>query len=304
MIYIKLILTAVLWGGTFIAGRIIVRDVGPYSAAFLRFTLAGLFLIPLVWKNEGKLPAVRKDQILAVLLLGGTGIFLYNIFFFKGLKLIEAGRAALIIANNPICVALLSACFFKEKLSLLKIIGIIFSITGALIVISRGNLPDIIRGRFGWGEVYIFLCVLSWAAFALIGKTVLRGMSPLVSIAYASVVGGGLLLFPAVIEGVLQNVFLYTLTDWLGIFYLGFFGTVIGFVWFYDGIKTIGPTRASIFINIVPISAVILAFIILNEPLTRSLVSGTVLVTAGVYLTNADFSHRLVGRSQMDNRIK
>jgi len=289
-IYLKLTCTAVLWGGTFIAGRIIVTNVEPYSAAFLRFALAGIFLIPLAWKSEGRLPAVEKDQILPVLLLGATGIFLYNIFFFKGLKLIEAGRAALIIANNPVCVALLSACFFKEKLSLLKIVGIILSITGALIVISKGHMTDIVKGRFGWGEVYIFLCVLSWAAFALVGKTVLRGISPLASIAYASVVGGGLLFFPALIEGVLQNIFLYTMADWIGIFYLGFFGTVIGFVWFYDGIKALGPTRASIFVNIVPVSAVVLAFVILDEPLTSSLLSGTVLVTAGVYLTNAEFS--------------
>lgn len=126
-----------------------------------------------------------------------TGIFLYNIFFFKGLKLIEAGRAAIIIANNPICIALLSVCFFKEKLSFLKIIGI---------------------------------------------------------------------------------------------FYLGFFGTVIGFVWYYVGIKKIGPTKASIFINFVPVSAAILAFIILEEPLTLSLLIGTILVSSGVYLVNATFS--------------
>ena len=298
MIYIKLTLTAVLWGGTFIAGRIIVRNVEPFAAAFLRFAMAGICLILLVWKSEGKLPAVKRGQIIPVLLLGSTGIFLYNVFFFKGLKLIEAGRAALIIANNPICVALLSACFFKEKLSLLKIVGIVLSISGALIVISKGNPADVIRGHFGWGEIYIFLCVLSWAAFALIGKTVLQGMSPLVSIAYASVVGGGLLFFPAVYEGMVQNVPFYTAADWLGIFYLGFFGTVIGFVWFYDGIQAIGPTKASIFVNIVPISAVILAFIILSEPLTWSLLTGTVLVTAGVYLTNADFSHTLLERKQ------
>ena len=72
----------------------------------------------------------------------------------------------------------------------------------------------------------------------------------------------------------------------MGVFYLGFFGTVIGFVWYYEGIRTIGPTKASLFINFVPVSAVALAFIVLAEPLTASLLTGTILVSLGVFLTN------------------
>lgn len=290
IIYLKLILTAIFWGGTFIAGRIVARNVDPFSASFLRFVLASLFLIVFVRKNEGRLPKIKKSQIMPVALLGTTGIFLYNVFFFKGLKLIEAGRAAIIIANNPTCIALLSAYLFKEKLSLLKIIGIILSVSGAFIVISKGDWFAIIEGGLGRGELYIFICVLSWVAFSLIGRTVLKGMSPLVAIAYSSLVGAGLLFFPAYASGLMIHLFSYTLTDWLGIFYLGFFGTVIGFVWYYDGIQKIGPMKASIFINFVPISAVILAFIILNEPLTLSLLVGTILVSCGVYLANATFS--------------
>jgi drug/metabolite transporter (DMT)-like permease len=61
---------------------------------------------------------------------------------------------------------------------------------------------------------------------------------------------------------------------------------VLGFVWFYEGINQIGPTRAGLFINFVPISAILLAFLILGEPLTLSLLFGTLLVSTGVYLTN------------------
>jgi drug/metabolite transporter (DMT)-like permease len=75
----------------------------------------------------------------------------------------------------------------------------------------------------------------------------------------------------------------------LGLFYLGFFGTVLGFVWYYEGIKKIGPTKAGLFINVVPLSAVVLAFFLLNEPLTLSLLIGAVLVSSGIYLTNTDF---------------
>ena len=87
-------------------------------------------------------------------------------------------------------------------------------------------------------------------------------------------------------EGMHSDIRYYLVSEWICIFYLGFFGTVLGFVWYYEGIKKIGPTRASLFINFVPITAIILAFLILKEPITLSLFIGTVFVCSGVYLTN------------------
>jgi drug/metabolite transporter (DMT)-like permease len=74
----------------------------------------------------------------------------------------------------------------------------------------------------------------------------------------------------------------------LALFYLGFFGTVLGFVWYYQGIQHIGAIKASVFINFVPISAIVLSFFILREPLTGSLLLGTAMVLVGVYLTNRE----------------
>jgi drug/metabolite transporter (DMT)-like permease len=294
LVYVKLILTAVLWGGTFIAGRVVARDVGPFSAAFFRFFIASIFLVLFTCKIEGRLPALRKRQIIPVFLLGMTGVFLYNVFFFKGLKIIHAGRAAVIIAGNPIFITLFSAYFFKEKLNLIKIAGIMLSVSGAVIVISKGSLNEIIAGGVGWGEIFIFGCVFSWVAYSLIGKAVMDGLSPLAAVSYSSIIGAFFLFFPALFEGGIQNFRLYQPVDWAGLFYLGFFGTVIGFVWYYEGIKKIGPMKASLFINFVPISAVVMAFFILNEPITPSLFIGTLLVCSGVYLTNKRFTPHLV----------
>ncbi len=286
LIYLKLLSTAFFWGGTFIAGKIIAENVGPFSAAFLRFMVASTFLLVMTWKFEGRFPKIKRGQIIPLLLLGMTGIFSYNVFFFKGLKLIDAGRASLIIANNPIFITLLSAYFFKEKLNRIKIAGIIISVTGAIIVISRGNVAEVLHGNLGWGEFYIFCCVLSWVTFSLIGKTIMSDFSPLASISYASVVGVTALFLPAYAEGLTQDIARYSVADWFCLFYMGFFGTVLGFVWYYEGIKTLGPMKASLFINFVPISAIILAFFILGEPITPSLFVGAIFVSSGVYLTN------------------
>ncbi len=285
-VYIKLFLTAIFWGGTFIAGRVVAKDVGPFAASFLRFAIASVFLLFITWRVDGKLPAIKKAQIIPIILLGMTGVFAYNVLFFKGLKIIEAGRASLIIANNPIFITLFASYFFKEKLNPIKITGIIISVIGAIIVISRGNFIELLNGNVGWGEFYIFCCVLTWVAYTLIGKAIMTDLSPLVSVSYSSAVGAVALFVPAYFEGMMRDLVHYSTGDWFGIFYLGFFGTVLGFVWYYQGIKIIGPMKASQFINFVPISAVLLAFFMLGESITLSLLVGTIFVISGVYLTN------------------
>jgi drug/metabolite transporter (DMT)-like permease len=285
-IYLKLVLTTIFWGGTFIAGRHVAQNIGPFSIAFLRYAIASILLIVLTWNIEGKLPAPKKSQVIPIVLLGMTGVFAYNAMFFRALKIIEASRASLIIATCPIFIAISSALFLKEKFAPTKTFGVIISISGAIIVISKGNLLGIFQGGLGLGEFYIFCCVLSWTAYSLIGRTVMNDLSPLAAVSYSCVIGAAALAVGAYFEGVIQNIGHHSVTDWLSIGYLSIFGTVIGFVWYYEGIKQIGPTKAGLFINFVPIFAILLAFLILREAITISLLTGAVLVISGVYLTN------------------
>lgn len=287
MTQIKLLLTAIFWGGTFIAGRIIAHNVNPFSAAFLRFAIASFFLLIITKKMEGRLPALRKKQIIPVTLLGLTGVFAYNLFFFTGLHHITAGRASLIIATNPIFISLLSAVFFKEQLNLIKSAGVVISVTGAIVVISNGHITDFMGYSFGKGEILICCCVASWVSYSLIGKSVMNGLSPVASVCYSSVTGTLFLSVPAFYNGIIHDISSYAVADWISLFYLGFFGTVLGFFWYYEGIKKIGPMKASVFINFVPISAIILSYFILGEQITPSLFVGAVLVISGVYATNA-----------------
>jgi drug/metabolite transporter (DMT)-like permease len=285
-IYLKLLLTAIFWGGTFVAGRLVTRNVGPYSIALQRFTIASILLLMLTWRIEGKLPKIKKQQIMPVILLGIIGIFFYNVMFFKALKIIEAGRASLIIATCPIFITICSAIFIKEKINIVRGFGIAVSVCGAIVVISKGNLSGIIEDGLGLGELYIFCCVLSWVTYSIIGKTVMKNLSPLASVSYSTAIGAIALLVPAFLEGLALNITSQSNLDWLCISYLGVFGTVIGFVWYYQGVERIGPTKAGLFINFVPISAILCAFFILREPITFSLAVGAVLVISGVYLTN------------------
>ncbi len=285
-IYVKLLLMALFWGGTYIAGRVVVRDVGPYSAAFLRFAIASVPLGLVAWRMEGANMRLSRHQLVPVAVLGLSGVFAYNICFLKGIKLIEAGRASMVVATNPIFIALGSAIFFKEKPTAIRLAGVLLSIAGAMVVISRGRIASLFQGGIGPGELLMFGCVLCWATYSLVGKVLMRTLRPLPAVTYSVLVGALALSVPACAEGLVANLAGFRLLDWLCLGFLGVFGTVFGFVWFYQGIQEIGAIRAGLFINFVPICAVLLAFLILGEPLTASLLGGAALVTTGVYLTN------------------
>lgn len=290
-IYVKLVLTAVFWGGTFIAGSHVSKHLAPFTIAFLRFVTASAILLMLAWSQEGRLPRLTRGQFVLIALLGATGVFAYNALFFMGLRLIEAGRASLIVSMSPVLIAVASALFLRDgsgKLLAhpLRATGILLSVFGAVVVISQGDLRRIFTGGVGLGELFSLGCVLSWVVYSVVGKVAMRHLSPLTAVAYSSAIGALALAVPAVMEGPAKNLGGASWIDWVSIAYLAVFGTVLGFVWFYEGVRLIGAPRAGLFINFVPVSAVILAAVILHEPITWSLAVGAAMVLSGVFLTN------------------
>lgn len=286
LIYIKQLLTAIFWGGTFVAGRFLANDVDASSAAFLRFVIGSSVILISIWMINGKIPKISGKQLFGVTCLGLTGIFAYNLFFFKGLQMISAGRAGMIISLNPVSISLLSILFFKEKITVLKILGITLSLLGAIVVITNGDIISVFSTAVTQGDLYIFGCVASWVAYSIIGKLVLEGLSPLVSVGYASLIGAIFLFVPAVLNGLPDSIPKISLSSWSALFYLGVCGTALAFFWYYEGIQKIGPIKTGVFINFVPVSAIILAYLILDEPITLSLATGAALVIGGVFLTN------------------
>ncbi len=283
-----------LWGGTFITGRLAVQTVGIFSAAFLRFAIASLLLLLIQHHQTPKSPKTSSPPFprglggsgFGLLLMGFTGIFAYNAFFLAGLQRLPASRASLIVALNPIAIAIASSLLFKEPLPKLKITGILTSLLGVSIIISRGNPIDLLKTGIGLGDLFLFGCVASWVSYTLVGKQVLANLSNLTAITY-SCVAGCLMLFPiALHEGLLTDLHRASLTSLLSIAYMGIFGTVLAFLWYADGIRKLGASRTAIFTNLVPTSAVLMGVFGLGEPMTIAIGCGGTLVITGVLLTN------------------
>lgn len=291
MIYVKLFLTAVIWGLTFVVARYTVQSVEPFSLAFLRFLVANLVLLPIGFFQLGKdLFKMSFRQLGSFFILGLTGIFLYNLFFFAGLKSIEASRASILVSTNPIFIALLSSLFRHESISSRKFVGLLLSMMGAVVVISRGQLGLLFQRGIGRGETLILGCVGSWVLYSIVGKFVLHHTPPLKAVFWSMVFGDAMLFSPASRHGLFSHSLAWGIGPWLGIFYMAVFSGVIGFIWYYQGIEKLGTTLASQFINMVPISAVAFGVLFLHEPLTWSLLVGTLCVIGGVVLAQTENS--------------
>lgn len=286
IIYLKLIGTAMFWGGTFVFTRIAAQTLGPFTGAGLRYALALVFLIPLAYKQNRAVFKISLSRFPALFLSGFAGVFAYNFFFFKGLKTIPASRGALLAALSPTFVLIISSIIYNEKLSLQKIIGIIISLFGVTMVVSRGQFIKLLSSIEA-GDLFMLGCPITWALYTLAGRAALKHHSPLQTTTWASISGLGLLALFSFTEPL---PLLISWKVWGALAYLGIMGTVVAFVWYYDGIKAIGATRAAIFNNLVPVFAVIFSVFILQENVSWYTWVGGLLVITGVLFVNVKFS--------------
>jgi drug/metabolite transporter (DMT)-like permease len=275
-------LVALFWGGTFIATRIAAQTFEPFMGASVRYIIACLFLVPLAWKLHPGFHRISRKQFWQLCLLGFSGIFAYNFFFFKGLKLVPASHGALLVALNPSMVMLLSAWRYGEKIRPVKLAGVLLSLAGVFMVISRGNPMQLLEG-FEWGDAFMLGCPVTWAIYTLAGKEALKHTSPLQASAWASMTGCAMLLLFAGTESMPLEV---PGKVWVALAYLGIIGTVLAFVWYYEGVALLGVTRTAIFNNLVPVFALLLSVMILHESVHWYTWAGAALVISGVLVIN------------------
>jgi len=283
--YCKLVATALVWGATWIAGRIAVSEASPLAVASWRFLLATLVLGALLMARAGW-PRWTRGEWLIVAALGASGIFLYNICFLYGLQVIEAGRGALVVALTPAIIAAGDWLLFSAPMSPAKAGGITLAACGCLLVVSNGDPWRLVSGDIGFGEWLIVVCSLLWAAYTFIGRRGTRSLSPLAMTFGASLTGWLMLTAAALLQGSLFSLEAITAHGWAAIIFLGVFGAALAFTWYAEAVQRIGPTRSAVFINLVPVSAVVLGALLLGERLGFAVLAGGVLIIAGVLITN------------------
>ncbi|WP_096199625.1 DMT family transporter [Bacillus sp. FJAT-45350] len=283
VIYLMLGFATSIWGSAFIAGKFAVESFEPATVAFLRFFGAVILLFPIMWvMDKEKIKPSMKDWGMFAL-LGLTGIAIYNICFFLASKHAPVIKSSLFIATNPVLIVLFSAMFLKERITRNHIIGMIVALFGVAFIITDGQLLSIFEIGFQGIDVILLMAVITWALYSVLGKVVLKKYSAIVSTTYAVAFGTVFLLPFALVETSWSDVQSASLEAWISIAHMSIFVTVISFIIYYHGIKQVGAAKASIFINVMPVSAVIMATIFLGETFTIAHGIGAILVLTGVY---------------------
>lgn len=288
----KLVAAMFMWGGTWIAGRVVAQELAaPLAVPAIRFLIAGLALAGFALATEGRIPRPQTaSEWSAVTGLALTGIFLYALCFFYGLKHVTAGRGALVVALTPVLVALGAWFSGQERMTTLKLTGIVVATLGCLTVIGNGNPVALVQGEVGVGEWLILGCALCWTAYTFIGRKATKTLSALTATLWASLLGAGMIGLAALALGGTEFA-AWSWRIWASIIFLAIGGTALAFTWFSDGVRRIGAAKASIFVNLVPVFAVLQAAVLLDERLGLPVIGGGLLVIAGVWLTTQVSEH-------------
>ncbi|WP_243526084.1 DMT family transporter [Bacillus pseudomycoides] len=278
-----LLLTSLLWGGNFVVGKSLVDHASPMTLTSLRWIIAVLCLFPIVWLKEKRLFPPRA-AILPLLLMGITGVVLFNIFQFLALEQTSATNVGLISTLNAISIVLFSSLFLKEKINGLQILSMILSFFGVLLVLSKGNIALLFSLQFNSGDLWMIAAVCIWGIYSVCSKWATKATTPMMATLYSGIFGVIILLPFNIPSFTVSHINASFITSLL---YTGLISTVVCMVFWNIGVQKLGATTSGIFLNFNPIFTAILAFLFLGEALTWIQILGTVIVVTGCYL----FSH-------------
>lgn len=278
----RLALVGISWGGAYVAGRFVMGAMAPATAVAARFVIATVCLAALLAALPKKDRAVDRGDLPGLFLLGVVGVLGFNIFFFSGLSSTGAVNGTLIGAVAPVATALLAALVLGERLCAAQWAGVGLSFAGVVVVVTNGSPAALLALSFNPGDLMIAGAAACWAVYTVAGSRLFRRYRPITVTTYTFVAATAVALPLAAGSGpvVLPGAW----TVWAALLFLATVCSVLGFVWWNEGVSVLGPSRTAIFNNLVPISALVLGSLLLGEAVTAVHLAGAALVVTGVVL--------------------
>ncbi len=288
-VYISMVISAFFWAGAFIAGKMATIVFEPFTLTFWRFLFALplIFLLLKIKEPNGMIP--NKEQVLPLIILGVVGTLGYHFFFFLALTHTTAINSSLIGAANPMVTTVLAVLFFKEKISIIRLIGVVVSLFGVFSVITGLDFQLVADLGFNIGDIYMALGVVCFSSYALLSRRFMNDyqISPLTTTAYTFLVCTvSSLVLGLILESPLESLPMATTEVWLEVLYMAIFASVVGYYLQLNAIHKIGAPQTMMFINLVPVYTIVLASAILGETISILKLLSAILIICGVYLAS------------------
>ncbi len=283
--YGALVTAAFVWGGSIVAQKISLGSFSAVEVSVLRGLGALAILIPLWWWQEGGQVKFSAADLRIFFLLG-LGVLGNHLLTLFGLRYIGAAVAGVIIGASPVITALLSSLLIRDVPFSAVWAGCALSFAGVALVSLGGEGGP---GTNPWlGGVLVVLGLMSWALYTIGGRRTMERFSPL-TVNWTTLGLSILLQIPLLLmdqKMMLEGASFVPVSGWVALAYLIVFATALGQqAWLY-GVQGVGPSRAGIFINLIPVSALVFSAIILGEAIGLKEISGIILILAGVWLVN------------------
>ena len=292
-LHFRLLLVAAFWGIAWTAGRVVATEMNdwPVFGAWLRYLIA----VPtfLLWLNVSEgWSTPTWLQWRRLFWIGAFSTFLYQVLFMHGMGWTAAGDASLVITLNPLFTSILAVLVLGHAMTKELAGGLTLGLMGIAVLFVASPNVDLPVGERWLGNAFIAASALAWAASSLLMRRAMDveqtandgPMGPLFITVWASAVG---LLFLTPWSGyeVVNNGW-PAVDPWslVSIVFLALLSTVLAYVWFAEGLKRIGPSRASTYVYLVPIFGILSGYLLLGEQLGWSLALALVLILSGVSL--------------------
>ena len=277
--------TAAIFASSTIAGKFASETLDPRSILLVRSLLALMFLATLAAQQGTAVFKISLRHVLPIALLGASGIVGYVYFFLLSLDYTALSNTAIISSLSPVITAVAAAILIGERLSARSYFGVLVSLGGVLLLLSRGNWNVIAGVQFNYGDCLMLLAVGCSVFYGLVAK-ILSGLYPAITLTLYMTVAAVLILVVIVDWRKLATVRILAYDVWLALFFMGVVSSGIGYMLYNVTVKVIGPTRTSCSVySATPVLVIILAYWIFSEAIT--VVSGlsAALVSLGLYLT-------------------
>ena len=282
--YAVLLGVALLWSGNFPLAKLGLQELGPLTMSAARALIAAPLLLLVSRVLEGPLPPLARRDLTAVIVLAVTGFVGNSALWYVGLRFTSPANAGILGAASPVVVALAASLWLRERLSTINLAGIGLTLAAVLLTIARGSPQILLTLSVNRGDVIILASQTLWVVYTLYSRANRSTFSPLQMLAGAHVVAAGLLLPLALFERPWQS---FAHASWVGfsvILYSALLGTP-GHIGFYQAVRTVGPGRAAVFMNLIPFLVLGLSWLMLGEPIRWYHLMGAAGVIAGVALT-------------------
>ncbi len=285
--YIFLICATLFWSGNFIVGKAAsFFEIPPFTLNFYRWTFAWLilapFTIPEIIKKKNY---IFKNKWL-IIVLGITSITIFNSIVYYSLNFTQVISGVLMISTIPVMIIIFCWLFKIEKTNSYQILGLVFSLSGVIVIITKADLSVILNLNFNKGDLWMVVAMFSWAMYSALLRKQKFKLSQL-SLLQTIITAGLIFLLPAYLtELALGYRASINLPFILTLSYVVVFPGLASFIFWIKGISLIGSNRSGIFLHLMPIFSTVLAILIFKEKFMNYHLIGAILIIIGIILSS------------------